>query len=339
MYKINWIYKLSHFLQTQAFCLAISAIFLAFQPNHSYEHPLVFSICIGTFSWLIIDFGRHLYPSAAETGWPAGVHGILLPVGGNIMGYVLGTLAGDRWFGLSSWGLQGRAYLPTTLLMTLVGSAAISYYFYTRSKNAYLETKISEVRGQASQAKLQLLQSQLDPHMLFNTLANLKVLINSDAGKASQMLDHLVDYLRSTLNASRTTEHSLAAEFDRLKDYLELMTIRMGTRLKYRLELDTELTNVLIPAMLLQSLVENSIIHGLEPKVAGGTIEVRARRLQHGVVIEIADDGIGFETANVTNGFGISQVRERLATQYGNAANMTVRSSAEGTRTILNLPL
>jgi Histidine kinase len=330
--KIDWIGKLSHFLQTMAFCLAVSAIFIAFRPNSHYEHSLVFSICIGAFSWLIIDFGRHLYPSSAETGWPTGINGVLLPIIGNALGYLLGTVTADRWLGLSSWDLQSRASLPATLLMTLISSIAISYYFYTRGKHNYLESKISEVREQASEAKLKLLQSQLDPHMLFNTLANLKALINSDTAQAGKMLDHLVDYLRSTLNASRATEHALSAEFDRLKDYLELMTVRMGPRLKYRLNLPTELATLTVPSLILQSLVENSIVHGLEPKVTGGTIEVTASRHNQMLTIDLIDDGIGFDVARLADGFdgfGIAQVRDRLTTLYGptSAARLEIKSS------------
>jgi sensor histidine kinase YesM len=349
--KIDLIGKLSHFLQTMAFCLAVSAIFIAFRPNSHYEHSLVFSLCIGAFSWLIIDFGRHLYASSTETGWPTGVHGILLPVMGTVLGYVLGTVAADRWLGLSSWDLQSRTSLPATVLMTLISSAAISYYFYTRGKNDYLESKISEVSEQASEAKLKLLQSQLDPHMLFNTLANLKVLINSDTLRASKMLDHLVDYLRSTLNASRATEHPLSAEFDRLKDYLELMTIRMGSRLKYRLNLPTELANITVPSLILQSLVENSIVHGLEPKVTGGTIQVTASRHNQMLTLELSDDGIGFNVVHATDGFGIAQVRDRLITLYRGAATLEIKSSRSassvgtsanqslGTHITIHLPL
>jgi Histidine kinase len=349
--KIDWIGKLSHFLQTMAFCLAVSAIFIAFRPDHNYEHSLVFSLFIGACSWFFIDFGRHLYASSAETGWPTGVHGILLPIIGNVLGYVLGTVAGDRWLGLSSWELQSRASLPATLVMTLISSAAISYYFYTRGKNDYLESKISEVREQASEAKLKLLQSQLDPHMLFNTLANLKVLINSDTVRASKMLDHLVHYLRSTLNASRATEHALSAEFDRLKDYLELMTIRMGPRLKYRLNLPTELANITVPSLILQSLVENSIVHGLEPKVTGGTIQVTASRHNQMLTLQLRDDGIGFNVVNATDGFGIAQVRDRLTTLYKEAATLDIKSSVAvsgvgasvnqntGTHITIHLPL
>src|SRR4029078_471767 len=132
-----------------------------------------------------------------------------------------------------------------------------------------------------------LLETQLEPHMLFNTLANLRALIGADPRQAQVMLDHMIAYLRATLNASRSTTHSLQAEFDRLRDYLELMAIRMGPRLEYSLQLPPELEHTRVPALLLRPLVENSILHGLEPKVEGGRIAVSARREGNQLVLEV----------------------------------------------------
>src|SRR5258706_5522010 len=134
-----------------------------------------------------------------------------------------------------------------------------SYYFYSINKSAYLQRKMAEAHKHASEARLKLLETQLEPHMLFNTLANLRALIAVDPQRAQTMLDHMISYLRATLSASRTATHSLQAEFERLRDYLELMTIRMGPRLAYSLELPPDLAQHPVPALLLQPLVENSI--------------------------------------------------------------------------------
>lgn len=136
---------------------------------------------------------------------------------------------------------------------------------------------MGEVQRHAQEARLKLLETQLEPHMLFNTLANLRALIAVDAERAQQMLDPVIAYLRATLHASRAATHPLQAEFDRLRDYLKLMAIRMGPRLAYALELPPALAAAPVPVLLLQPLVENSIKHGLEPKVQGGRITVRAQ--------------------------------------------------------------
>jgi signal transduction histidine kinase len=339
---IDWISKLRHFLQVLAFTLAITAIQTAFAPDKSYEHPLVYSVAIGLSTWALIDFGRHLMPGARETGWPLGISGVALSVAGIIGGYVIGTLTGDAWFGMSSWREDhGANHLRNSMLITLMAGVAGSYYFYTINKSAYLERKMREARGHANEAQLKLLESQLEPHMLFNTLANLRVLIGTDPPRAQRMLDHMIAYLRATLNASRAPTHPLQAEFDRLRDYLELMAVRMGPRLAYTLDLPPELAQLQVPTLLLQPLVENSIQHGLEPKVEGGRITVTARREGDTLTLKVEDTGVGTSSQATVkgSGFGMTQVRERLATLYGAAAALEFNAQeGRGAVTITHLP-
>ncbi len=338
--KIDWLAKLQFFLQTMAFCLAISAIQHAFQMERPYELPLVYSICIGAGTWALIDFGRHMFASSLETGWPRGIARLLLPMAGIVGGYFVGTLAGDWWFGWSSWDVGARSQLPVSIMITALAGIAGTYYFYSRSKNVYLETKMSEARRHASEAKLKLLETQLEPHMLFNSLANLRVLIGTDAPRAQAMLDHMIAYLRATLNASRASAHPLLAEFDRLRDYLELMAVRMGPRLTYRLDLPPDLAPHLVPTLLLQPLVENAIKHGLEPKVEGGDITVRAGRDGGRMVLEVIDTGVGITEGHATaDGFGLAQVRERLDTAYENRASLELTANGEvGTTVRIGFP-
>lgn len=325
--QIDWLAKANHLLQTLAFCLAASAIQYAFRPTHGYEAPLVYSLTIGTSIWLLIDFGRELFASSVRTGWPQGPARWLLPLAGVVIGYLIGTLAGDAWFGWSSWSGVGLQKLPTSLLITALAGTAASYYFYMRGESSYLASRMHEASEQATQARLKLLETQLEPHMLFNTLANLRVLIDNDPARAQVMLDHLIAYLRATLNASRASSHSLQAEFQRLRDYLELMAIRMGPRLSFELQLPTALAMQPVPTLLLQPLVENAIRHGLEPKVAGGHITVRAHRSDAMLTLDIEDTGVGMADGMPPDGgFGLAQVRERLTTQYGDAARLTIRA-------------
>ena len=322
---IDWLAKLRHLLQVLAFCLAIATIQYAFIPERPYGPPVVYSLFIGTITWTIIDLGRDWFASSAETGWPTGLGGVVLVLGGIVAGYLLGVAIADRLCVYYGWYPAGAGKAPgeqrTSMLITALAGITGTYYFYTDNKSAYLERKMREARRHASEAQLKLLESQLEPHMLFNTLANLRVLIGSDAARAQRMLDHMIAYLRATLSASRATTHTLQAEFDRLRDYLELMAVRMGPRLAYTLDLPPELAQQPVPALLLQPLVENSIQHGLEPKVEGGRVTVTARREDGTLVLRVADTGVGTATASGTGrGFGLTQVRERLATLYGTAA-------------------
>jgi len=323
--RIDWLAKANHLLQTMAFCLATSAIQFAFRPDRPYEIGLVYSLAIGSSIWFLIDFGRELFASSAATGWPQGHAGWLLPMGSVLGGYLIGTVSGDAWFGWSSWSGVGLQTLPASLLITALAGTSASYYFYTRTQSSYLSARMAEANYHAAQAKLKLLETQLEPHMLFNTLANLRVLVDSDPARALVMLDHLIAYLRATLSASRASTHTLQTEFDRLRDYLELMAVRMGPRLSFKLQLPAALATLEIPTLLLQPLVENAIGHGLEPKVEGGNVTVQAIREGAVLKLEVRDTGMGLAAKALnSDGFGLAQVRERLQTAYGSQARLTV---------------
>jgi LytS/YehU family sensor histidine kinase len=176
---------------------------------------------------------------------------------------------------------------------------------------------------------------------LFNTLANLRVLVATDTPKALFMLDRFNDFLRSTLSASRAPSHALQQEFDRLSDYLALMGLRLGDRLQTELSLPDDLAQCRIPTLLLQPLVENALVHGLEPVVGGGKIWVRASRQAQQLLIEVGDTGVGCrQTEPQRSGFGLTQVRERLQTAYGAGANLQLLpNEPRGTLVRITLPL
>ena len=177
---------------------------------------------------------------------------------------------------------------------------------------ARTQTQAETAQRQAAEFQLKLLQSQLEPHMLFNTLANLRALIAHNPEQAQHMLDHMVAYLRATLSSSRTTLHPLQTEFDRLRDYFELMAVRMGSRLRYVLEMPPELANAPVPALLLQPLVENAVKHGVEPSASGADIHVSTERRGSRVVVKVSN------TTPVPgsvrgSGLALNNVRERLS--------------------------
>ena len=339
--KIDWADKLRHLLQTVAFCLAIATIQYAFLPERPYEVPLVYSLAIGSLTWACIDFGRHLFASSNETGWPTGLAAVGLPACGMVLGYLGGTALADGWLGFSSWSASGLGQLRVSIAITLLAGLVGTFYFYSQGRSARLQAQVSAVRAQASEAQLKLLEAQLEPHMLFNTLANLRALIGIDPAAAQQMLDRLNAYLRATLDASRATQHPLWAEFARLADYLELMAIRMGPRLQVSLDLPDALRDVPVPPLLLQPLVENAIQHGLEPRVQGGQLRVRAWAQAGQLQLEVADTGVGYEPTQVRpDRFGLSQVRDRVATAYGGAGQVHWQSApGAGTQVRLSLPM
>ena len=190
---------------------------------------------------------------------------------------------------------------------------------------------------QLAQAQLRMLQAQIEPHFLFNTLATVVSLIETAPAKASAMLEHFIAYLRASLAASRSTQGTVGQELDLLRNYLELLQIRMGARLNYQIDVDPALRAVPLAPMLLQPVVENAIKHGLEPKVEGGTVTIHLRRQADRLITRIADNGLGF-TPGLGAGVGLQNLRERLAVLYDGQARLTIEETTPGTAVIIDLP-
>ncbi len=336
-----------HAIQVLAFCCVVAVLTQTIWPQEAYSTHLVKSLSIGLVIWLVIEFGRllvpqrHCYPgSDGGHGWPRGWRGGLLAAVGTSGGLLVGAPLGDWLTGTGQ--LASLRDRQVGLLITIAAGAVATYYFYARGRAAALEAGKAAAERDASQARLMLLQSQLEPHMLFNTLANLRALIGVDPAAAQAMLDRLNDYLRATLAASRATQHPLAAEFDRLGDYLALMAVRMGPRLGYALQLPDDLRALPVPTLLLQPLVENALRHGLDPRLEGGRIEVSAARQGQRLRLAVRDTGVGFDPARAPDAsrFGLTQVRERVATAYGGRGQVSVQTApGAGCTVSIELPL
>jgi len=322
------------------------------QKEYSLAVGMAYSYGISMSIWFCTDVLRvALHRWLGTEGphfWRLSPRMVLFLLAGTVVGYLLGTAAGDAVGQRSTlallWDSPRRFW--GFLFSSLGISLAFLAFFYQREKGLALER-------QATEARLKLLETQLEPHMLFNTLANLRVLIQIDPPRALDMLDRLNGYLRATLKASRTDVtgggHTLGAEFERLKDYLELMAVRMGDRLRYTLDLPEDLAAQPLPPLLLQPLVENAIRHGLEPKVSGGALVVSAQRQGPHLVVSVRDEGVGMAapageaglvaSARGSGGFGLNQVRERLASLPGGGQIEVCSQPGEGTTIVLRLRL
>ena len=176
-------------------------------------------------------------------------------------------------------------------------------------------------------ARLALLHAQVEPHFLYNTLGSAKYLIRSDPDGAERIIDNLILYLRHSLPRLDDAITMLGEELERVRAYLEIMQIRMGARLRTELSVPDALKAVPFPSMMLQTLVENAIKHGLEPKTGGGTIWIMVVDKGERVAITVADDGIGFGTATTGSGIGLRNLRERLNLAYGADASFDIAAN------------
>jgi sensor histidine kinase YesM len=198
-------------------------------------------------------------------------------------------------------------------------------------------SRSAELEKLALDAQLRSLQAQIEPHFLFNTLANVASLIDAAPDKARTMLERLIDLLRASLTAARSDTTTLAQESDVVAAYLDILSVRMGPRLAYEIDVDPALASVRIPPLSLQPLVENAVKHGLEPKLEGGRLVVRARRTGEGMRLDVEDDGLGFQPG-AGAGVGLANLRERLGRLYDGAARLSVEELRPGTRVSITIP-
>jgi signal transduction histidine kinase len=189
-------------------------------------------------------------------------------------------------------------------------------------------TRQNTLRAQAVESQLRILQAQIEPHFLFNTLANVRHLYRSSVESGEEMMDHLIVYLRSTLEELRSDASTVGKEMDLILHYLAIMKIRMGDRLSYGFIVPDALSQHPFPPAMLISLVENSIKHGLHDK-AHGKLTISCERDGAHLRVSVADNGAGFSSVGGT-GVGLSNIRQRLEAMHGNRAWLEVGAQADG---------
>jgi len=199
---------------------------------------------------------------------------------------------------------------------------------------------------QLTEARLQSLQAQVEPHYLYNTLANVQALTETNPSASNQMLGHLIQYLRAALPGMRTSSSTIGQELERVRAYLNILKMRMGDRLAFDIHVNDELLTLPLPPMMLPTLVENAVKHGLEPKGDGGRIDVSISREQRNnqdcLRVQVSDTGAGLSEQQELSGSGIglSNLRERLRALYGDDARFTLESKhPTGAVATLDIPL
>ena len=343
-------------LRDLRFALVMSAVvalvitLVVGQPEKLYEQ-LVYSGFIAVLGYAVVDAARLFVwtdPGRHPRQWLPllGVAVVSAPIAHFSGMHLAAALLGHNAPGLAAYPTLPRlSMIGLTFLVLCAGT----YLEVQRERLHRIEQEHRDARlraetieRQALQAQLRLLQAQIEPHMLFNTLANLQGLIALDPERANTMLDQLIQYLRATLGASRAERTTLGEEFAAMEAYLGLMGVRMGQRLAYRLDLPPGLRQASLPPMLLQPLVENAIVHGLEPKIEGGQVTISARAEGGLLAIEVNDTGLGPDPAPRTagGGVGMATTRERLRVLYGERASILLAPGRpHGACVRLTLPL
>ncbi|MCL9776265.1 sensor histidine kinase [Vibrio methylphosphonaticus] len=316
---------------TTLFCLAIAVLTSSIW-SASYLENAIISLGYGysavTCSWLV----KRFLPKIAQLN--------LVAVGLSLVGAVcLGTLNAYLWLkqypGFDEW--QG---LKPILLLGLIFTAISFYFFYVQEKQFLLQQQVEQAKFEKAtqdkaliESELKQLQSQIEPHFLFNTLANINVLIDYDKNQAKEVLDKLTVLLRGSMSRHRERQVDVASEIALIEAYLGIQQVRLGERLTYNIDIPAELDTFHLPPYLLQPLVENAVIHGIEPSVAGGHIQIKGRVEKGGCTLQVIDSGGGFGAVEneigAGHGIGLANVRERLSTLYGKASSLSVSAGQE----------
>ena len=294
-----------------------------------YGRNLIVTLCIGFTIRALFDLGWRAFGVARVKAFGV-LQRLAFFCGVPLFGTLLAWPLGMALSGYDIVGLVARQE-PNNMAASILLALLISFLFYL-----FFAMKNGQIAAErrATEARLKLLQGQIEPHFLFNTLANVASLMEHDTPRARLMLETFVDYLRASLGSLRVAGHTLGDELVLVDAYLRIIQIRMDTRLAYRIDVPDALRSLPLPALTLQPLVENAIQHGLEPKIEGGTVSVAAQLEGQRLVLRVTDDGLGLgaATAHRHNGSGtaIANIRERLFEAHGGGAELMIAGGMHG---------
>ena len=329
------------FFYTMVICTGIALVLALTNPKTHFLASLIMSQSFGlTTCSIILLMLRAFKPRRWLTLISVTFTAVISSA---IIGLNIGFFILEKMFFISM-NLPMKDLLQIILAAIIFSSAAL-YFFISKSRLRYRNEMIEQekIKRTAAEkeylsANLRMLQAQIEPHFLFNTLSNILSLIDTQPAKGKSMLLDLTKYLRTSLSRTLPKKTTLDQEMEMIKAYLNIQKIRMDERLNFNIDVPENLRQLSFPPMLLQPLVENAIKHGLEPKVDGGKILIAAAEKNSIVRIEIADTGLGFSDFN-KSGVGIANVRERLALLFGEKGRLMIEeNNPQGVRAIVEVP-
>ncbi|MBP3140012.1 sensor histidine kinase [Aliivibrio fischeri] len=323
-------------LITTLFCTVIAMMTSNIWPSPFYEH-ITISLGYGYSAVLCSFVLENNFPTLKKA------YSTVLAV---VLSITLGTFHASLWLNKYEDFATLEALQPIVLL-GLIFTAICFYYFHAAEKTMLAEQALAlSKRKQLEQEKalvlsqLSQLQSQIEPHFLFNTLANISALIELDSNKAKLMLEKLTDLLRGSLKTNRNPLITVDQEIELLNAYLSIQQIRLGDRLTY--EIDKQIVEpISLPPLLIQPLVENAITHGIEPSAQGGHLMIQFKQENNQFFVVISDNGIGLKSVSPSKGHGMSlnNIKQRLHDLFDGSASVRITENKDGVNAELTIPL
>ncbi|MEM7251896.1 MAG: sensor histidine kinase [Pseudomonadota bacterium] len=321
----TWLGVVIGYGYTAVFSAAIAVLVWALGVPKTFGLGLAISFAIGfsVYSAFIVfePFLRNRLPS------------LLVPIPITVIGLAVGLAIGGYILNGSPWTFFARDWTTAAIglffgVLGIIFFATTGKLAATREELAAAQIAQQRYERQLIESELKRLQAQIEPHFLFNTLSTITSLIDSRPGDARRTLEHLTDLLRSSLHRTRVEKTRLEEELSVVEAYLAILKIRMQDRLQFHFDISEQAAKWEMPPMLVQPLVENAVMHGLEPKIDGGSIAIEALVTDESLlVIRVTDDGPGIASGSSALGTGLKNIRERLAGLYGEGATLSLQDN------------
>lgn len=324
----------SSILFTTLFCVLVALVTQTIWPSPLIEHLMIsigygysYLVCSQLFYWCLPHWPQHRHTlSAIATSM----------VVGSVIAYAM----------LSKYPQFAHVTaMRPIVVLAFIFTGVCSLYFYHREQQQLAQQALAEARHRQTEqdkalllSQLKQLQSQIEPHFLFNTLATIHALIAVEPHTAQRMLGKLTALLRGSLRRHRQTLVPLTEELALVEAYLKIQQIRLGERLTYCLPQDSTLGQLQFPPLLLQPLVENAVVHGIEPKAEGGTVQISLALQDEKLELAVSDNGIGLvpdvlsdsKSTSAGSHIALENIRQRLAGLFGRAGELCVQQNAHG---------
>jgi signal transduction histidine kinase len=335
-----WPFSVSYVAST----LVLGALLIGVKPSMSFSEALILAnVLLASLGVALTGVWFGYRRHQGKPLWRTALAITALAAAGAVCGALVAKVTSGK--GLQSVGPEEMVrFVSVGILAGIIVSAFIVGATWIRTREARAreatfkaEAERERFAKRTAEAELKLLQAQVEPHFLFNTLANLRYLVQTASKDALPMLDHLIDYLRTALPEMRADGSTVAREAALARAYLEIIRIRTGGELNFRVEAPAELAERALPSLMVMSLVENAVKHGIAP-IGRGRIEVRFTRAGGRLRVEVQDDGRGV-ASEPGNGVGLANIRERLAVLFGETATLKLEPAGEaGTIATLEIP-